>query len=549
MSNLDNIIEYPKLYIDYINNFENVQKYYFNNFRSAEDLFQIMQNIMNSDYYKRNELADIIIKQYENYNISELTKKNIERLRHHNTFAIVTGQQAGMLGGPLYNIYKIITAIKLADILNEKFEEFNFIPVFWMEVEDHDFDEIRYFKFLDQNYDFTSIKYDDIEKFINRGSTGNLILNNKINDFFNEIKQKIHHTNFTDKIFSICQNAYSEGKTIANAFKDILFHFFDQYGLIIFNSLDLSVKQLLKPIFKKEITNYIEHSVKLVSISAELENTYHSQIKLRPINIFYVNDNFRYPIEPTEDNNIYAIKNVDNHLTLDQILSEVDNNPQYFSPNVVLRPICQDYLFPTVYYVAGPGEISYFSQVLSIYENFNIIRPIIYPRVSATILESSNLNRIEKLKITIDDVFKPYNEFINYMLDVNTDSNLLDEISNAYNNFLVDFEKIRKEAIEFDKNLNDNFNKTLINIEHSLEILKTKIRNSQERKHDVLINQAKRVYNSIYPDGELQERNLSWIYFVNKYGEQFISHIYEQLKINIYTHQVITLLPQNINFF
>ncbi len=540
---------FPKLYLDYLNDFENVKQYYYKNFRLAEDLFETMQQVMNSTYHQRDKLVDILIKQYKGYSVSEKTLKNIESLNNKNTFAIITGQQAGMLGGPLYNIYKIFTAIKLTEVLNEKFEEFNFVPVFWMEVEDHDFDEIRYFNFLGKNYDFCKVKYDDIEKFVNRGSTGNIIINNKIKLFFDEIKSSILTTQFTNDIISSCENIYSEGKTIGDAFKEILFQYFDKYGLIIFNSLDTSVKQLLKPVFNKEISNYIEHSVKLVSISAELEANYHSQIKIRPINLFYSKNNLRYPIEPTENNTIYSIKNLNNNISLKELLEEIEKKPENFSPNVVLRPICQDYIFPTVYYVAGPGEVSYFAQILSIYENFNIVRPIIYPRVSATLLESSNSKRMEKLHITMEDVFVPFSKFIELILEKNTENNILNSLNDAYNNFILDYEKVKKEAIEFDKNLNDNFNKTINNIEHSLNILIEKIKASQQRKNEELINQAKRVYNSLYPQNDLQERNLYWIYFVNKYGDKFIEHIYNSLKINLYSHQVITINPQINNLF
>ena len=536
--------DFSKLFLNYINNFDEVKEYYHKNFREAEDLFATMQEIMNSNYHNREKLVEILNKQYKDYPASTITKKNIELLKEKTTFAIVTGQQAGIIGGPLYNIYKIITTIKLCNILNHKFDEYRFVPVFWMEVEDHDFDEIRNVYLLDKDYELKQITYDDVEKFTNRGSVGKLKINKNIETFLTQLDNILPFSSFKSNLIEKLRKIYCNNKTFSQAFKELLFEFFDRYGLIIFDTIEKDVKEYLKPIFIDEINNYIEHSVKLVSISADLEKNYHAQIKIRPVNLFFSNDNSRYLIEPSERNGEFIIKSINKVITSDELIEMINNEPYNFSPNVVLRPICQDYIFPTVFYVGGPSEIAYFAQIFSIYDNFNIVKPIIYPRASATIVEKSNEKRLEKLGIELIDIFIDYNDFINKINSQNVDNNLIEAVDELFNNFSLDFERLKNDTKDFDQNLINNFNKTYENIAHSINILKKKINEAQLRKNSILIEQAKRLHNSLYPEATLQERYISWIYFVSKYGPTFIDEIYDKLQINAYDHQIINYTPK-----
>ena len=182
----------------------------------------------------REELTTILLKQYENYSISSETEFNIKSLALNDTLAIATGQQAGISGGPLYTLYKTITAIKLAEKKKKEHPEYNFVPVFWMEIDDHDFNEIASINLLGQKNDIVKLVYNDgKEEGINRGSVSKLKLTDEIDSFINSISENLRDTEYKNDIVKLLSFTYTDGKRIADAFKELLIYFFDRYGLVI----------------------------------------------------------------------------------------------------------------------------------------------------------------------------------------------------------------------------------------------------------------------------------------------------------------------------
>ena len=370
---------FPNLFLDYVYEFENVKKYYLKNFldnNSYETTFDQLKSFLRPH---RNDVSNILQDQYLGYLPSKLTENNIISLNDDNTFAVVTGQQVSLFGGPLYTFYKIITTIKLANLLKERFSDYNFVPVFWMEVDDHDFKEIQSTKIINQYNKLKTITYDDgIDDEINRGSVGKLKFNININQTIDELEESLRNNEFKVGILDLISSCYSEGVTIKSAFKKLIFNFFDEYGLVIFNPQDRRIKDLLLPIFEKEIDNYSSHSKENILRSAELEENYHAQIKVNPINLFYSDKTGRYLIEPVE--NEYRFRGKRNRISKEELKKLLYYDPSAFSPNVMLRPICQDFLFPTAVYVGGPAEVCYFAQVMPNYSFFNLVPPIVFQR-------------------------------------------------------------------------------------------------------------------------------------------------------------------------
>jgi bacillithiol biosynthesis cysteine-adding enzyme BshC len=371
------------LFLDYVYEFENVKSFYKVNFRDKEEYLKTFRRISESRNDSSRNLAEILSSQYDGLSPSVKTQKNISLLKDSKTLAVVTGQQLGILGGPLYTFYKIITAIKLSNYLAERYDDYNFVPVFWLEGDDHDFNEVRSLSLVDDNNNITKLEYDEaLQDEENRGSVGYLKLNESINVFFEELEGKLRSTEFTPELLSSLREFYKEGKTFKQSFKELLFSIFDKYGLILFDPQDPKVKQLLKPVFKKEITDFRKHTEKLVHVSATLEELYHAQVKVNPVNLFFSNEEGRFLIDPVE--NEFRLKRKRKKFTYDELMELIDTKPENFSPNVLLRPICQDYILPTAFYVGGPSEISYFAQVTPLYDFFGIEAPILYPRSSGS---------------------------------------------------------------------------------------------------------------------------------------------------------------------
>lgn len=535
------IPENTKLFLDYINNFDKVQKFYKYNFRDKESFISKFQQLKEYPREFRAELSTIINSQYKDLAPSSKTLKNISLLKNKETLAIVTGQQLGVLGGPMYTFYKIITAIKLASHLSERFDSYHFVPVFWLEGDDHDFDEVRMINILNDNNEIIKISYSDdaLEEELNRGSIGHLKFTDSISKFLNEFEAQLRDTEFKTQLMENLRNLYKEEKTFKDSFKELLFWLFDQYGLIIFDPQDARVKELLKPIFKKEVSNFRSHTENLVNTSAKLEELYHAQVKIRPINLFYNYDEGRYIIEPFE--NEFRLKGKRKKFLIDELVALIDAEPDKFSPNVLLRPVCQDYLLPTAFYIGGPSEIAYFAQILPLYEFYNVDPAIIYPRSSATIVEKSVKTILDKFELELNDLFTDPNKLKNQIISTVSENNLENLFKNSKNKIELVFDELKEKLFEIDKTLLEVNSKYRIKVLTYFDELNAKASEAQRKRYEITLRQIDKASLILYPNQILQERELNFFQFANKYSTEFLKKIFDDLAINKFEHQIIEL--------
>ncbi|MBA4407090.1 bacillithiol biosynthesis cysteine-adding enzyme BshC, partial [bacterium] len=375
--NFSDIPTHQNLFLDYLHEFENVERFYGKNFRAVDQYLPLFQKLSEKERPHRGTVHEIIKAQYNNPASSKKTLQNIELLNLKKTIVIATGQQLGIFGGPIYTIYKSITAIKLCNYLKEIYDDYNFVPIFWLEGDDHDYDEARNFSLLNNENQILNLKYDDgqLEE-VNRGAIAFLKFNQNIENVFAELSAGLRETEFKSPLLDLLKSIYQPDKTFLETFRELMIRLFDEFGLIVFNPTEKAVKKVLSPLFAKEITEFGDHTGLLVERSAELEEVYHAQVKVKPINLFYIEEHERLSIEPTETGE-YRLKGKRKKFTQEELLQQLESAPEKFSPNVLLRPICQDFLFPTAFYVGGPGEISYFAQVSPLYNIYDINEPFI----------------------------------------------------------------------------------------------------------------------------------------------------------------------------
>ncbi len=529
-----------KLFQDYLYNFDNVKRFYNYNFRDEDSYTSVFNNVVKKNPDITAKVNEILKKQYQKVSPSDKTNNNIAKLSKKNTVAIFTGQQLGLVGGPLYTIYKIFTAIKLSEYLSEKFTGFNFVPVFWLAGDDHDFEEVTNLKFIDKNNELKKIYYYDFNnKEANKGSIGNLKFGNSINDFKTEIKNSIRETEFSKKFFKLLDKILVEGKTFKDSFFDLIFKIFDDAGLIIFNPQDSEIKELLKPIFLKELNDFNIHSSEVLLTSADLDENYHAQVKVKPINLFYSNETGRHLIEPVNDE--FRLKGKRKHITKEEMFELLEKFPERFSPNVLLRPVCQDYLFPTGFYIAGPGEISYFAQVMPLYKNYNVSQPIIYPRASATIVESNIAKILMKFNLSVKDFFAGEKTLKENVLNTLSSNNVETIFYTATKSIEESLTKLTEQLSFIDNTIGEVSNKNKEKILNQLKVLQTKALKGEENKYSAAMRQLKKAQNILYPNNNLQERELSIVNFINKYGTDFFDWLFNELEINEFEHQILEL--------
>ncbi len=539
--NFSDIPGNQNLFLDYIYEFENVREYYKHNFRNKDSYVNLFKSISDSRKDKQLNLSAIIKNQYSSLqNISNKTLRNIELIDKEKTIAVVTGQQLGIIGGPLYTVYKILTTIRLANQLTERYDEFKFVPVFWLEGDDHDFNEVRSINLFDNENQVINIGYkEEINDDDTKQSIGKINFDEALNEFLNKYESSLRDSDFKNELVSKLKECYQVGKSFKQSFKQLLFWLFDEFGLIIFDPQDPQVKNLLKPIFKKEVNDFSIHTQKLIQTSAKLEELYHAQVKVKPVNLFYHTDDGRYSVEPVDD--VFKLRRKRKQFTKDEILAEIETSPERFSPNVLLRPICQDYLLPTGFYIGGPSEIAYFAQVTPLYDFYNIETPIIFPRSSATILEKNVATGLDKYDLSMNDIFLGLDELKEKVIASLSENNIENAFEEASKEIELTFDKIKENLFAVDKTLVDSSGRYKDRIMSSLVELKSKAIKAQETKHETTIRQLTRLSNLLYPLGNLQEREINFTYFYNKYGKDFIRKVYDDISVSEFEHQIISL--------
>jgi bacillithiol biosynthesis cysteine-adding enzyme BshC len=531
---------FSDLFVDYVTAYDRVARHYNGHFKDLSHFRQILEQVGRKER-DRSALVRVLAEQNREFYCSIKTLANIDLLHEDNTFAVVTGQQVGLLGGPLYTIYKIITTLKLTDRLNDDFPECHFVPIFWLEDEDHDFEEVNNIKVVDPENKAKKIEYlldgKPLER--NVGAVGELQLDGFIDEFFKHVEESLINTEFKGKLFETLRHYYQHGSTFTKAFVGLVNHLFEDSGLIFIKPNHAELKRLMSPIFQREINEHPKVCQLVIDRSAELEQRYHAQVKAKALNLFLFDKGGRYLIEPREEG--FGLKGARRHLTMEELKQIAADRPELLSPNVVLRPICQDTVLPTAVYVGGPNEIAYFAQLKPIYEFFDLTMPIIYPRATATILEEKLESILQKFELDLTAFFGNLETVLRTVSEQISDIKVEDMFRNVGARMRESLNELKFGINQIDPTLLGALDTASSKIEFQLNVLKEKTINAQKKKNEIALKQVEKVANNILPFGELQERQINVIYFMNKYGLDFVKWLTEEVKIDLFHHQVIHL--------
>lgn len=526
------------LYRTYISNFDSVEKFYSAPFRSLADQSDILQAVT-SRHVDRSQIAAILEEQQVRFGTGKDSEAHALLLQQDTTYAIVTGQQVGILGGPLYTIYKIITALKLADKLNNELSGYNFVPVFYLEAEDHDYDEISTVSIIDVKNEMQSFQYlpegKPLEK--KQGAVGSMVFDNEIEQFLSRIETNLQPSNFRASVMDMLRRAYRPGVDFASAFAAYITYLLPNSGLVILDPRDQALKNLLKPVFKKELQTHPKTSEIVIKRSATLEETYHAQAKPRAINLFLQHRGGRYLIEPRETG--YGLKGARQRFSDEEMNALVENSPELFSPNVLLRPIIQDYLLPTFAYIGGPSEIAYFAQLKDVYKHFDVTMPVVYPRASATVIEEKVQRIIDKFDISPFDFFMELELLQKNVSTKLSDVKLEDVFEKAHANIDDCLKELRYALQTVDPTLSGSYDNARKKIEYQVNRLKEKAYDAQRKNFSTAMRQIEKAALHIAPNGTFQERTYPLFQYCNKYSLEFVNWLYENIEIDNFDHQLL----------
>lgn len=531
---------FSDLFLDYVDAFQRVRSLFAHGYTESGAFAEVI-SLRGPAADDRATLLEVLREQNASFGSPARTFEHIALLAKPTTFAVVTGQQVGLFGGPMYTVFKTVTAVKLASRLKAQFPEYDFVPVFWLEGEDHDFAEVNSTAVLDAEQRVVRVEYlpggSMPEK--NPGPVGEIAFDSSLTPVFARLEAELVGTEFKEPLLATLRGCYREGHTFIGAFASWMNILFEGHGLVFLSPNDPRLKRLLSPMFTKEIEEFPATSQLVISRSAELEQSYHAQIKPKSLNLFLFHKGGRYLIEPRETD--FSLRGTRHFLSRDELLQIARETPEQLSANVVLRPITQDFLLPTVAYVAGPSEVAYHAQLAPVYRHFGVVAPVIYPRASASFVEDRLRRAMEKYDLHLADFFEDHARLVARVVGQISEVNVDAMFGVAAQRMQEALNELRFGIREIDPTLLSALENVKSKTDVNLTVLKDKAHAAQARRNEVAVRQLERAVNGLLPDGSLQERTLSMVSFMNKYGPELVRWLMSELDISAFEHQILTV--------
>jgi bacillithiol biosynthesis cysteine-adding enzyme BshC len=472
---------------------------------------------------------------------SEKAKIHLDYLSLPESVVLITGQQLGLFASPIYTIYKIISTIKLTESLNKQINIYKFVPVFWLETEDHDFREINHIGLPDKNFLPTQYIYKGKDR--GKVSIRHYQLETPVKSFLVDIKENLLETEFTQDLFIKLNTLYKPGKDWNAAIRDYLKDIFNHYGLLFFQPGDNEIKEFSVDFFSdlivrgKELRNAFDNqSDKLMA------KGYHNQVKNIPGQTFiHFEQENRQREHLYQEGNLYYFKNLDKKLNREEILRKIDMDPLSISSTVISRPLLQSWLLPVAAYIAGPGEIAYWAQLGQMFPVLNLVMPVLYPRISATIVEPKIARYLQKYSPDIDQMSQKKDIFIEDYFKAQNENKGRNAISKLNQMLESEAGEVESYLKTLDPTLVGIGNKSIERMKQTLSNLESRVIKVQEEKEKHLTNHLDQIHRSIFPDEMPQERFLSLIYFLNKFGPGIIDRFVTELDSSTFRHQLLYL--------
>lgn len=480
---------FSSFFLDYIHEKDSLKKFYhrFPTIEAFADQIQEKQKSFSSA--SRATLQDVLRAQYKELTTSEAVNSNIQALGEKETFTITTGHQLNIFTGPLYFIYKIVSVVNACKKLKEAYPKYNFVPVYWMASEDHDFEEISYFKLYGKKYTWHTEQQGAVGRFDPK----------TIDSLLKELPGDV----------SIFKDAYTKYDTLSDAVRYYVNELFGEEGLVV---LDADNRQL-----KAEFTDVIADDLFKHTPKAKVEGTnaalnalgYDTQVFAREINFFYLDNNLRNRIERTDS----GFKVVDTELvfTETEIKALIKKEPEKFSPNVILRPLYQEFVLPNLAYFGGPAEVIYWLQLKGVFDHFKAPFPFLIPRNFALVLSGPVARKFAKTDLRMEELFEEKNYLFNDWVQKNTHHDL--SLSKELQATNILYEQIKHRAVEIDPTLGPMLSAEAKRTLRSFEKIESKMLRAEKRLHADKLRQIDEVKDALFPNGGLQERSDNFLNF------------------------------------
>ena len=509
---------YTNLITDYLDETESLRPFY-HRFPSLDSFkAQIQEKQKHFPEQHRSVLSEAISEQCQGLELSEAVLSNIALLKKKDTFTVVTGHQLNLFTGPLYFLYKIISTINLCRELAAQFPKKDFVPVYWMATEDHDFEEINYFNFKGQKIRWNT----DASGAVGRLTTDGL------EDVSKVFKKALGTTRHAREILELFEKSYLEHGTLTEATRYLANSLFGEYGLVIVDGDDTQLKSLFTSYIKKDLIDKTSFNAVNDTITQWKESglNYNAQVNPREINYFYLKDGLRERI--LEKNDGFSVINTDIRFTEAEIIKELTDHPERFSPNVITRPLYQEVILPNLCYIGGGGEIAYWLELKSSFKAHDIPFPILLLRNSALIMSEKQHKKLNKLNLSLEDVFMKQNSFINKK--IREISNINIDMTSQKKHLKQQFEDLYELAELTDKSFLGAVKAQEVKQLKGIDHLEKRLLKAQKKKLKDQVIRMCDLQNELFPSQSLQERNMNFSEFYLLFGKSLIPDLMQALK-------------------
>ena len=507
---------FSPLMVDYLDQKSNLKPLY-NRFPALENFEnQIKEKDINFnkiENQKRATLVAVLQKQYQNIAISEITNKNIQKLKDSKTYTITTGHQLNLFSGPLYFLYKIITTINLTKQLKVKYPEYNFVPIYWMATEDHDFEEINYFNFKGKKIRWNKESFGPVGRLSTEG----------LSDVFKVFSKELGDGTNAQIIKKLFKDAYLNHNNLADATRFLANSLFGKYGLVIIDADNSELKKQFIPFFKDELLQ--QTAFKEVSKTIEHLKEYPIQVNPREVNLFYIENDARERI--VFENEVFKINNTKISFSPSEIITELENHPEKFSPNVIMRPLYQELLLPNLCYIGGGGEIAYWLELKSYFEKCNVTFPLLLLRNSVVLATEKQAKKAVQLDLNWKDLFLKQTDLLNQTIKKQSEFPI--DLSKQKTNLKKQFEDLHAIAKQTDASFLGAVKAQEKKQINGLDNLEKRLLKAQKRKHSEQLNRIATLQNELFPNRSLQERQINFSEFYLENGDFFIEKLFESL--------------------
>jgi bacillithiol biosynthesis cysteine-adding enzyme BshC len=524
------------LFTDYCEDFKKLRQFFRYNPRDIENAVVELRGTQQRRFTE-NELNEIKLYN-KRMDCGDETLENIDKLGEDGTVTIVTGQQPGIFTGPLYTIYKAITAIKLAKHVTDTLNV-TAVPVFWNASEDHDFKEVRHIEFANRENRVISLIYEP-QADVEGKSIFDVPLEPSIEFLINLLARDTNESEFKQFLVDLLRNSLGRCYSLADWFSHQMQALFSSSGLIILDAHLPPCRQLARPVIGREIKSAPRSSSLINEVGQQLRKLgYHQQIERKPddVNFFIYAQGWRNKVRV--ENGTFLVERAGLEYNQSEMLDMLAEEPQRFSPSAVLRPLVQDHILPTTAYVGGPGEISYFAQMRDAYSFFDLVMPVIFPRSRAVLVESKNAKILERYGLHVEDAEKSRAELIKTIAAKRAPQPIVQSCDLKLDAIQMVLDEFRREVGEVDPTLVEPIDKLKRKIGYEVDKLRDRLAQGQQTDIDVVEQQISKLKAHLFPEGKEQERVFNVYPYLFTYGIQLLSILEERFDIMSFERQII----------